>query len=486
MVKKIGAWTERGSDSGVRKSMIGKTYPGNLAMLSKAGLLLTLILGVLLLASASVQAQSLYYVHAGATGNKSGLDWKNAYTALPSSLLRGAIYYIAGGVYPGATFGTPASGSQLITIKKATVSDHGTNTGWSNDYATQVVFKGAIRFNTSYWVFDGVTGGGPGSWTSGYGFYIDRTGGADTSGVLKATGVNNVTVRHVEIEGHGDDGATYSQDGINLGTGDGPVTVSYVYIHKLGRCPIFNRSHNTTWEYIYTGKFESVSAQHSEIASMWISVTAGADPVKNTTVRWSILTWAEGTGGFIGEWDGAYIYGNVFVKLNGSEFSNGGNGLVGSWSKALFKNVKIYNNTFLGTSRPIVVHSIGTAGGGVGNTARNNLFYKTSALQWGIGGVNDHDYNEYIETTANAYGPNDSFQNSNPYPNYFTPYGVPPDLAMSRNTEPGQNLGSPYNVDMFGNTRTTWTRGAIEYASGTISSLSPPLAPSRLVIIDSL
>ncbi|NML18697.1 hypothetical protein, partial [Azohydromonas caseinilytica] len=96
------------------------------------------------------------YVRPGATGANNGSDWANAYTALPSTLVRGNVYYIAAGSYAGRTFSTAASGTTPVTIKKATVADHGTSTGWSDAYGTgQASFTGGISFTTPYWVFDG-------------------------------------------------------------------------------------------------------------------------------------------------------------------------------------------------------------------------------------------------------------------------------------------------------------------------------------------
>src|SRR5690242_5411123 len=94
------------------------------------------------------------YVRQGATGSTC-VDWANACNTLPSSLTRGDTIYVATGNYGSYTFSTAASGSTVITIKKATVADHGTATGWSDTYGTgQAVWTGwTIRSDN--WVFDG-------------------------------------------------------------------------------------------------------------------------------------------------------------------------------------------------------------------------------------------------------------------------------------------------------------------------------------------
>jgi hypothetical protein len=84
-----------------------------------------------------------HYVRQGASGN--GSDWTNACgdftgSCAASSLVRGDTYYVAGGTYTAKTWNTPASGTSVITIKKAIVADHGTATGWNDAYAAQATF----------------------------------------------------------------------------------------------------------------------------------------------------------------------------------------------------------------------------------------------------------------------------------------------------------------------------------------------------------
>ena len=79
--------------------------------------------GVLFFAGASLAAN--HYVTSTGAGSKNGSDWANAYQGFPASLTRGDNYYIAAGTYGGYTFNTPNSDSSVITIKKATASDHG-------------------------------------------------------------------------------------------------------------------------------------------------------------------------------------------------------------------------------------------------------------------------------------------------------------------------------------------------------------------------
>ena len=89
----------------------------------------------------SISQAATKYIRAGATGNNSGSDWTNAYTTVPATLVRGDTYYLAAGNYGSYVFDDPASGSTLITLKKAIATDHGTDVGWNSTYgAGQAVF----------------------------------------------------------------------------------------------------------------------------------------------------------------------------------------------------------------------------------------------------------------------------------------------------------------------------------------------------------
>ena len=148
-----------------------------------------------------------HYVRAGASGSANGADWTNAYTTLPSTLTRGDTYYVADGTYPGRTFNTATSGTSLITIKKATIADHGISTGWTDAYGDgQASFTSQLVFTTGYWLVDGQVGGGPATtkagWTTGYGFKATET--SSNPVLFVKGGAGNVSFRHIEVQGHGD------------------------------------------------------------------------------------------------------------------------------------------------------------------------------------------------------------------------------------------------------------------------------------------
>src|ERR1017187_8394658 len=55
---------------------------------------------LMLLLSLTCQAAT-HYVRASATGSNDGSSWASAFTSIPTSLVRGDTYYIAGGTFPG-------------------------------------------------------------------------------------------------------------------------------------------------------------------------------------------------------------------------------------------------------------------------------------------------------------------------------------------------------------------------------------------------
>lgn len=401
------------------------------------------------------------YLRAGASGSANGDDWTNAYTtlaALETGLARGDTGYVADGAYAGATFNTATSGTTLITIKKATVADHGTETGWDNAYGDgQATFSASLTFASAYWWFDGVTGGGPGSWTSGFGF--KRTVAGSGAGV--DFDAANITCKHIEVAGNGGDGdgSGTSNDSFAWGTNGDSTLLSYFYAHDAGRCHFFSNADSTDVivEYGYTGLFESTAGEHSEVASIW----GGS---YRWTFRYCVITHIEGTGGIIYDAQGGSvgqrwmrIYGNVFIKIAGNPAWSAANGVVAGWTGAggeQYRDVVCVNNTFIDTeSGGEALGTLPTTSSG--NVAKNNLFYSVGDVGGGsVWGTITH--NHFISTTT--AGTSTSTGSGDPFTNLA---GL--DFTLTANTTAGEDLGAPYNVDMLGRTRSTWTRGALEF-----------------------
>ena len=176
----------------VRASAYGKSSrPAKMLLLS--------LLFILFFSSLNAQAAATYYVRAGASGTQNGSEWNDAYSSLPSNLIRGATYYIADGSYSGYIFDD--SGTTPITIKKATIADHGTNTGWSDTMGDGQATFGTLDIRVSGIILDGNTRN-ESNWAneSSYGFKINteiRTSTFDTGGFCP----DNVTIKYSSIGG---------------------------------------------------------------------------------------------------------------------------------------------------------------------------------------------------------------------------------------------------------------------------------------------
>ena len=464
----ILAKTEKSMD-GMPVSLNWHNSCWSLGVVKSSSFFCAAVAGLILLACNISDAANIC-VGPSSSGNGSGSDWNNlmAWSATPA---RGDTWYLRDGSYSPKNFNTPVSGTTLITIKKATATDHATDTAWVSTMTNQAVFVGAaspdnmvIEFSTSYWVFDGQTGGGPGSWTNGFGFKID-----DSSVALHQMGLglqagSYVTVRHFEVVGDGGDGTQTSpnNDGIANNTGTGFFTISYAYDHDLGRCPFIFFGGPVTVEYVYTGWYEYTAGEHSEIMS---------GSANNITFRYNLFAYVNGTGGLMFDGTGPqYVYGNVFYHAAGVTWNGDSlNGVIGAKSASgdgQPQNINVYNNTFINTSAGIGIPVMGAYMPNYpGNVFSNNLFYGDCD----VGSITGtyplaHDYNYYVAISgysvpSEAHGTTGT---GNPFNNYAIL-----DFTLKANTPAGVNLGSPYNVDFLGNTRTTWTRGALEYFSST-------------------
>jgi hypothetical protein len=410
------------------------------------------------------------YVRAGASGNNTGTDWANAYTSLPPTLVRGDTYYIADGSYAGYAFDDQVSGTSLITIIKATPSNHGTEVGWSSSYGDGQAAWGPISFNSSYWVFDGQKGFGTGS-QEPYGFRISYRG----SGLyVKLVGFNNapsyITMRHVDMEHAGASG-DYGHDIIYSLAGH-HYTFSYCYMHDVGRMPIrIDNTDDCIFEYCYIARNENNPVEHSEAI-----FAVGSD---RYIIRYCTFEDIEGTGCIMFSGDSWEIYGNVIFFSPGYTGDKFGNGAIATWThpQHFSTNVKIYNNVFANLGNAL--------NGGLGlkpgnNVAYNNLWYKCDRPR--LNGAS-HDYNSFFSCLENSASGEAHAQiaNGNPFVDLANK-----NFRLVAGTAPGLKLNQPYDKDADGKTRGldgTWDRGAFEFngSPGGNQAPIPNAGPDRYV-----
>jgi hypothetical protein len=436
----------------------------------KYTILLTLVFSLF---SESASAAK-HYVKAGASGNGSGGDWTNAYTALPATLVRGDTYVVAGGSYGSHTFKDPASGTTLITIRKASSASAYRDdlvAGWNSSYETTQAVFGSLTFTSSYYWIDGVTPGT--NWpTSNLGFKVSDSNYPIQMGAQVAPASNN-TFRNIELATPGSSSDT---EQFNIFELDNEASVndtwSYCYFHG-GENAVHSAGgggiSNWTFEYSYFDTNWSSSAHHGEQFAIWYGSS-------NHVIRYNYFNSYQGTGLIMAGGDGAtetniQIYGNVFYNLglnNGAGgAANGAFGTMDSGGTTNLTNWKIYNNTFVNGNVRLSSPSGGSATGWL---VKNNLFYNTSADTFNSNPSGTYDYNYHASGSWGwPTGTNDQVTSADPFVN-----AASMDFHLAGDTNPWTALPSPYSFDPDGVQRNS-SRGAFQFSGpmpGTPTQLS--------------
>ena len=444
------------------------------------GRFLTTLAAVLFLGAESAQAAN-HYIRAGASGANNGSDWTNAWSSMASaSFTRGDTYYVADGLYSGRTLNTPASGTALITIKKAVIADHGTAVGWVDAYGDgQAEFNSGFDVVTSYWTLDGVTGGGPGQWETNFGFFINMPAsggqsyaiGPNTFGAPLRTGL---TFQHMDIKGRGRSYAGGDTDLFYIVSPINNLTIRYSLLRDTDRTMILSWPAGCSGITIEYNKFaRNGTAEHREAWS--------AGPDSNVIVRHNLFEDIMGTGviaivnnnGTAANWD---IHGNVFYWTGRYLDAIINTGLLvvrydftAPQVQVIANNWKFHNNVIANIRNGSFTTALDLENG-TGNSAKNNIWYNNSGDSGAAGG----DYNWfYANQSNNTAGPNDIIGSANPFadaqPWLTGNWALKAPIA-------GFNVGAPYNVDMLGSARGadgTWDRGAIEFTGGVVINTAP-------------
>jgi hypothetical protein len=166
------------------------------------------------------------YVRKGASG--SGTSWSDAYgemNAVNWSGMTGSTLWIAAGSY---TQGLPSVNVANVTIKRATVASHGTNTGWSDSYDNQVTVTPPfgneflqIGTGADNLVLDGA---GHNPWK------FKVAGVRGWNGMLNNDGADGVIVRDMEFDGMGEGATNAYEDGLRWMGGANNI-IEHNYIH---------------------------------------------------------------------------------------------------------------------------------------------------------------------------------------------------------------------------------------------------------------
>lgn len=410
------------------------------------------------------------------SGSATGADWNNTLSWSSTTLSRGNTYYLRDGVYASKTLATAVSSTTLIIIRKATATDHVTDTGWSSSMADQAIMTPTLRISTSYYVIDGGyrdESNPPLSWTNWTAYGILITNRASLSGSddqlwitsnnpgSPATPANNVTVSNVFVKGvygpfpdavtHRYAVTTETLDNSTIHTG---LLFSRMGIYGANQHWFLRQTSGAIVEYSSSTDCLSRSGgtcdcNHGENVNLYFT-SDGA------IIRWNYFFnnfndnpgYSHGGTAVIAltQSDNCEIYGNIFDTYFVGDGPIGFIGASGS-------GTKIYNNTFIRS----VSGGSSSVHLGSSSTIQNNLWVSNSASPSFTATVRNYNgYSDGTHSEANGQGGIAS--------SIFVSY--PLNLKLATNTAAGTTLSAPYNTDMIGHTRggsEDWSRGTFQY-----------------------
>lgn len=406
-------------------------------------------------------------------GTGDGSSWTNALSDLPATLVRGARYLVAAGQYDEATvvgdepyvdhsFEDPEQDELFIGVLKATAADHGSDDGWETAFGEGAASFGPIAMATGHYLIDGVTGSGD----SGHGIRIAVQPEICTNNNANAFYFNwnaqshYVALHHLDISfcGAVGDPTGPAQDAIyGYMTEDydvGHVTIRDCWVHDTKRVLAFFLG----WSDVLLERslFER-SGQHHESCSL--AMRDAADVVVRDNVFKDAINVYVSLQGV----RNVHIYGNVFVTtLAGWDNWNS------IHSSEPVNGTAIYGNTFYGLTGLSTGFRFTGSTEGLG--VRNNIWAHNRTNQIPMAG--DHDYNAFYDNIRPDSGEDLSLSEQEDHVQVMTsdPFvdAAGLDFHLVGATEPGAELGSPYDRDPDGTTRGSdgaWDRGAYEFAS---------------------
>lgn len=407
------------------------------------------------LAALSLNAADIA-VGPSATGSGNGSDWNNQAAFSSVTFTRGNTYFLADGTYGSRTFNTAASGTTLITVKKAIESDHGPATGWVSTMGDgEAFFTGADHVwdvTSAYWVFDGQTGTGE----NARGIRIVGTG-SDTSEIGNSVvGLNaqHVTFKSITMA----QSAMFKRGYPLVSAAGGSWASSCSFLHLTNCFFLYGNgwvkiSNGTTTDLLIercvfkdTGSIESAA----HCAGLTFQFNSGGSDVR-WVIRYNVFhnmqgtentTWIEPSSS--SPWGGLDIYGNIFYMDAG--VGKVSQGVMTDAGTTQYSNTRFHNNTLYNLKG-----NFSNSGAAVNAFRGNNVVVTNNIWLLCDGGG----------PAENAVGGNNTINTGT----------VPFEDAANgnfrlTNTLAGVTLAAAYNVDFDGETRGadgTWDRGAFEF-----------------------
>ncbi|HIH09297.1 MAG TPA: hypothetical protein HA254_01365, partial [Candidatus Diapherotrites archaeon] len=458
----------------------------------------------------------VHYIRAGATGLNNGTSWENAWTSFAavaaagtSGWRRGDTYYIASGIYnENVSISRAESGTSRISIKKATIADHGPAADWSDFYASgQAEIDGTLVILNSYIDFDGVTG----SDDSGYGIriYYNKCDTAESPTVAIVSlgrGKDSIHLRHLDIRGCGY--ATYDRVGGFVQSGDNtepdysgtnPVNPSYdieitdSWIHEVSVNGLTIGGHiGTSYERGSLGfLLENTRVERTggtmyaypnwHGQGMQIGYSATQDYI---VLRNNKFIDMNGTGyiAVLGKSVNNHfrIYNNLFYSTDRNEFKASPGVITFLAYNIPVNNVQIYNNTFYNIDLKGITNGMppSAPNPGSNNELKNNLFVNSRFTYGNVGFTTQN--NDYYGNDGVGVPKGEQGQQGEAADPFVNSAGYDFRLKSTANAKDnGVNLGSIFSADVIGVSRpqgSGWDIGAYEYNLGQSANQSPAVS----------
>jgi hypothetical protein len=424
-----------------------------------------ILLAVLVLLWAVPVSATTYYVRDGATGTAC-TDWgANACDTVQAAYTKAAratqdTICIAEGSYAAPEMDKPASGSNVITLKKATAADHCGGDNWLDSYGDGQAAFGTMIPKTNYHTIDG-----NGAIFTTYGFTFS---GDTSAGVFRFTSnLTGITLKHAEIKcGNGTD-ANISA-GIRAGSGS---TNPWFYNVKVSNCQDdahkFTAMSGGLIEYSWVNKRGSKSIPTCDCHGDAFDIAGSGS---GATLRYSRIDWKGQHIFFEGNsnlqvWN---VYGNVQWGGWGTDESS----TLDDSGKVADSHITIagasvtlnyYNNTVWEMPSHFTLESM------VAGVARNNVLCGRTRSTGGFSSLT-HSHN-YFETGIPSNGESGAQTGACPLAD---PESL--DFSLATETNAGMTIASTatdtFGTDGNGETRGadgTWDRGAFEFTGAPVA-----------------
>ena len=458
-----------------------------------------LVVLALLLSSSSSAFAACHTVTPSGSGSKTGADWNNAYGGIPSTLVRGDVYYLADGSYPAYTFGTGGSGTTTVEIRKAQSYDNCTSTGWNTSTmgSSQARFVGdpALSVNGPYFTMNGNgntkaagCGGGPGTTVasepptpSDCGIALVGSGN-QSSGATNVVGIHasNLTLNYIELVGSG-----YNAGDLEIfGSGGGYLTSKHMYGRNSGCVYVQDVGTNSTIDHSYFWGTEVYGAPggchgQAEFEDGGTNNGVRSNNVYRDITGTAIWTFAAGAG-TNNNWQ---FYNNVVFF---SSPKNSFGGLSDAVLDCINSGVMCTNFTFVQNT---IVNCLANGVWGAipcgiqfenGNgsyVAENNVWYSNPSgrISFCCSGTSiTEDYNSFIN---NGISPGSGSHDVNVASGALDPFvnWQGSNFTLAADNSDWNNrlaLSSPFNMDAAGNPFSS-DRGAFQFGSGS-GAPAPP------------